>query len=126
MENNYNLPPEYKERLKKAEEYLKKLSGKQREKFLNLLKEIQTIQKSEISQKEKTAQLKLLLWTNQNIKNRLMIGGLLGMLCGAFIFGSGGVGIAALGGATGVSGLLLSAVGGTMVASLISNFESKK
>jgi len=41
------------------------------------------------------------------------------------IFGSGGIGIAGLGGAVGIWGGLAGTVGGILISSLIQNFEKK-
>lgn len=109
----------------KGIEYLKKLSDSKREQILELLEKISEIQKMEIDTKEKAERIKTILWTNQNTKSKLIIGGFLGTIAGLFIFGTGGIGIAGLGGAVGVWGFLAGTSGGIFIASLIQNFEKK-
>ncbi|WP_204347092.1 hypothetical protein [Psychroserpens algicola] len=117
---------EFSERIKKGIEYIAKLSEKQRERILELLKEVQKIQKSELSTTEKTSEIKNLMWTNQSVSSKLLIGGFLGTIAGLLIFGTGGIGIAGLGSAIGVWGFLAGTAGGVLISSLIQNFEKNK
>ncbi|WP_116695032.1 hypothetical protein [Marixanthomonas spongiae] len=106
-------------------EYLTKLSITKREHLLSLLRKINEIQKMELGTKEKAERIKIILWTNQNTKSKLLIGGFIGTMAGLFIFGTGGIGIAGLGGAVGIWGFLAGTSGGVFIASLIENFEKK-
>jgi hypothetical protein len=107
-------------------EYLTKLSTSKREELLCLLVKINEIQKMQIGTKEKAERIKTILWTNQSMKSKLFIGGFLGTIAGLFIFGTGGIGIAGLGGAVGVWGFLAGTSGGVLIASLIQNFGKKE
>lgn len=110
----------------KALSYIGKQSKDKKEKIYQLLLEVKDIQDSDLTTSEKTSKIKYLLWTNQNVKNKILIGGLIGTLFGLAIFGTGGIGIAGLGGAIGVWGFLAGTMGGVLISSLIANFESKK
>lgn len=65
------------------------------------------------------------MWSNQPTSSKLFIGAFLGAITGLFIFGTGGIGIAALGTGVGVWGWLATAAGGSAIASIIQNFENK-
>ena len=91
-----------------------------------MLIKVRDIQNSELSNIEKTNRIKLQLWTNQSIKNKIIIGGLIGTLFGFVIFGTSGIGIAGLGSAIGVWGFLAGTMGGALISSLIANFENNK
>lgn len=65
------------------------------------------------------------MWTNQTPLSKILIGAFIGTIAGVFIFGSGGIGIAGLGGAVGIWGGLAGTVGGVLISSLIQNFEKK-
>ncbi|RMA67702.1 hypothetical protein [Ulvibacter antarcticus] len=111
------------EQINKGIIFLKKLSTKQRERLLGLLKKVQEIQTSELSKTEKTTEIKKVLWTDQSPRSKLFIGGFLGTIVGLMIFGTGGIGIAGLGGAIGVWGFLAGTTGGILISSIIQNFE---
>jgi hypothetical protein len=117
---------DYNEKLNKIIQYVSKFSGQQKERLLVLLLKVQEIQKSDISTAEKATDIKRILWKEQSTKSKLFIGGFLGTLAGLFIFGTGGIGIAGLGGAIGVWGFLAGTAGGVLVSSLIQNFEKNK
>ena len=110
----------------KAINYISKLSKTKKEQVHQLLVKVKNIQDSDLSNIEKTSEIKLLLWTNQNVKNKIIIGGLIGTLFGLAIFGTGGIGIAGLGSAIGVWGFLSGTMGGILISSLIANFENEK
>ena len=112
--------------ISKGSLFLKRLPKNQREIILNLLKEIHRVQKSKLSTGEKAAEIKKIMWTNQSPGSKLIIGGLIGSFAGLFVFGTGGIGIAGLGGAIGIWGGLAGTVGGVLVSSLIQNFENNK
>jgi hypothetical protein len=112
--------------ISKGSLFLKRLPKNQREIILNLLKEIHRVQKSKLSTGEKAAEIKKIMWTNQSPGAKLIIGGLIGSFAGLFVFGTGGIGIAGLGGAIGIWGGLAGTVGGVLVSSLIQNFENNK
>jgi hypothetical protein len=114
---------DYNEKLKKIIQYVSKFSGQQKERLLVLLLKVQEIQKSDLSTAEKATEIKRILWKEQSTKSKLFIGGFLGTVAGLFIFGTGGIGIAGLGGAIGVWGFLAGTAGGVLVSSLIQNFE---
>ncbi|MDT0691566.1 hypothetical protein RM549_17375 [Salegentibacter sp. F188] len=54
------------------------------------------------------------------------MGGLLGAAFGLTVLGTGGIGIATMGGAIGIWGWLATGAGGVFVSSLIQNFEKTK
>ena len=117
---------EFLSKINKGINYISKLSEKQQKTILNLLKEVQMIQKSELTTSEKTSKIKQLLWTSQPIGSKLFIGGFLGTIAGLVIFGTGGIGIAGLGGAIGVWGFLAGTTGGVLITSIIQNFNKNK
>jgi uncharacterized membrane protein len=117
---------EFSNNINKGINYISKLSEKEQKRILDLLKEVQKIQKSELSTSEKAARIKQLLWTNQSIGSKLFIGGFLGTIAGLVIFGTGGIGIVGLGGAIGFWGFLAGTTGGVLIASIIENFNKKK
>ncbi len=106
--------------------FLKKQSRSMQDKIYSLLIKVQEIQDSNKSQSQKIEEIKKMLWTNQTIVNKITIGGFLGTLLGLSVFGTGGIGIAAFGGAIGVWGFLVGTTGGVLVSSLIANFEKQK
>lgn len=103
--------------------YLNKLSSDKKTDLLKILEEVKEIQNSGLSTIEKTEKIKQVLWMNRSRSSKLVIGGLLGTVFGLTIFGTGGIGVAALGGAVGIWGWLASAAGGVFISSLIQNFE---
>jgi len=109
----------------KATKFITNLSNIKREKILDLLKKVQNIQKSSLSKTEKASEIKKIMWTNQTPLSKILIGAFIGTIAGVFIFGSGGIGIAGLGGAVGIWGGLAGTVGGVLISSLIQNFEKK-
>ena len=117
---------EFLDMVKKDIDYFSKLSTKKQKKILTLLREIQEVQNSNLSFSEKTSKIKNIMWTNQSTQSKLFIGGFLGTLMGLFVFGTGGIGVAAFGGAVGIWGFLAGTAGGVLVSSLIQNFEKEK
>jgi len=116
---------ELNERIKKGIDFISKLSSKQRKRILVLLKKVQDVQNSNLNSSQKTTEIKRILWTDQSRLSKLFIGGLLGTIGGLMIFGTGGIGIAGLGGAVGVWGFLTGTAGGVLISSLIQNFENR-
>src|SRR5690554_2982380 len=113
-------------KLQKLIKFLSNLPKKKRDKLLILLKEVQDVQKNEVlTKKEKAIMIKNILWLNRSASSKLIIGAFLGSLAGLYIFGTGSIGIAALGSGIGVWGWLASAAGGAVISSLIQNFEKK-
>jgi hypothetical protein len=109
--------------LKKAIELIMKMSKQKRQYLLQIFKKVEQVQKSNSDFEEKTLKIKTILWTEQPLNAKLFIGAFLGTIAGLVIFGTGGIGIAALGGAIGFWGFLAGTAGGTFIASLIHNFE---
>jgi|SRR5690606_6488239 len=99
------------------------LDSKKRSELYILLQKVNKIQNSKISSNEKAREIKRILWTEQTASKKLWIGGVLGSLTGLAVFGTGGIGIAALGGGIGVWGFLAGTTGGVLVSSLIQNYE---
>ncbi|TDU40348.1 hypothetical protein BXY82_2395 [Gelidibacter sediminis] len=126
MEKSNQGDNEITVQVQKGIDFLLKLSKKQRDKFLALLKEVESIQKSNLTTEEKAKEIKKVLWSKRSVKGKLLIGAFLGTITGLVIFGTGGIGIAGLGGAIGVWGWLAGAAGGVLVSSLIQNFEKNK
>lgn len=116
----------HNENLEKVLKYVSKFSEEQKERLLKLLIQVRDIQNSNLSFAEKKAEIKRILWDEQSTRSKLFIGATLGSLVGLFIFGTGGIGIVALGGGIGISGILAGTAGGVLVASLIQNFEKKE
>jgi len=116
---------DFSKELNKGINFIGNLSNRKREKILELLKNVQKIQRTSLSKREKTADIKKLMWTNQTPLSKILIGAFIGTIAGVFIFGSGGIGIAGLGGAIGIWGGLAGTAGGIMISSLIQNFEKK-
>lgn len=102
-----------------------KFTESQKNKLVDLLREVQKIQNSNLDRNEKISKIKNELWTKHSPKTKLLIGGFLGTIFGFAVFGTGGIGIAALGSATGIWGFLAGTTGGVLVSSLIQNFEKK-
>ena len=115
-----------KNNLSRGVEYISKLSSSKKEKLLNLLKKVQDIQASDLTTKQKAKEIKRIMWNEQSASSKLFIGAFLGAVTGLFIFGTGGIGIAALGTGVGVWGWLATAAGGAFVSSLIQNYENKE
>tara|TARA_R110000782_G_scaffold159448_4_gene251611 strand:- start:1963 stop:2340 length:378 start_codon:yes stop_codon:yes gene_type:complete len=115
-----------KNNLSRGVEYISKLSSSKKEKLLNLLKKVQDIQASDLTTKQKAKEIKRIMWNEQSASSKLFIGAFLGAVTGLFIFGTGGIGIAALGTGVGVWGWLATAAGGAFVSSLILNYENKE
>ena len=113
--NSLNFPNEKKS----------KFTASQKSKLIELLREVQKIQNSNLNTNEKVSKIKNELWTKHNPKTKLLIGGFLGTIFGFAVFGTGGIGIAALGSATGIWGFLAGTTGGILVSSIIQNFEKK-
>lgn len=114
------------DRVKKIIEYLFKLSKSKRDMFVKLLREVQRIQKSNISDEQKKEEIKKILWSNHSPSIKLSIGAALGTLLGLMVFGTGGLGIAAFGSGIGVWGFLAGTTGGILISSIIQNFEKRK
>lgn len=123
MENPNKTNNELLAKIQKGIDFLLKLSNKQRDELLGLLKEVNEVQKSSLSIKDKAKKLKNIMWTNQSVKSKLLIGAFLGAITGLIVFSTGGIGITALGGGIGVWGWLATSAGGVVVSSLIQNFE---
>lgn len=115
-----------KEKINNAMDYLSKLGKKKAKKLIELLKQVEKVQKSDISLSDKSNEIKKILWTRQSAISKLWIGGFIGTLVGFMIFGTGGLGLAGLGSAVGVWGFLAGTTGGVLISSLIQNFENKK
>jgi len=116
---------DFTKELNMGTKFIANLSNRKREKILELLNSVQKIQKSSLSKTEKAAEIKKLMWINQTPLSKILIGAFIGTIAGVFIFGSGGIGIAGLGGAIGIWGGLAGTVGGVLISSLIQNFEKK-
>lgn len=110
-------------KLAKGLKYISKLSNSKKEKLISLLNNVKSIQVSELTKKEKALEIKRVMWTDQSTNSKLFIGGFLGGVFGLFIFGTGGIGIAALGGGIGLWGWLATAAGGAFISSLIQNYK---
>lgn len=121
-----SIENEISNKIRKGINFLLKLSKKQRDDLLALLKEVQIIQKSNLTTEDKAKEIKKVLWSRRSVKGKLLIGAFLGTITGLVIFGTGGIGIAGLGGAVGVWGWMAGATGGVLVSSLIQNFEKDK
>ena len=115
-----------KSNLSKGVEYISKLSISKKEKLMAILKKVKDVQSSNLTTKEKAKEIKRIMWSDQSTNNKLFIGAFLGAITGLFIFGSGGIGIAALRTGVGVWGWLATAAGGAFVSSLIQNYENKE
>ena len=111
--------------LEKALKFISNLSNSKKEKFIAVLKKVQGVQKLDLTTKQKAKEIKLIMWNDQSASSKLIIGAFLGAVTGLFIFGTGGIGIAALGTGVGVWGWLATAAGGSFIASLIQNYENK-
>lgn len=115
-----------KANLLKAREFISKLSSSKKEKLIAILKKVKDIQSSNLTTKQKAKEIKRIMWSDQSTNSKLFIGAFLGAITGLFIFGTGGIGIAALGTGVGVWGWLATAAGGSFIASLIHNYENKE
>ena len=115
-----------KANLLKAREFISKLSSSKKEKLIAILKKVKDIQSSNLTTKQKAKEIKRIMWSDQSTNSKLFIGAFLGAITGLFIFGTGGIGIAALGTGVGVWGWLATAAGGSFIASLIQNYENKE
>ncbi|MCG9971148.1 hypothetical protein [Christiangramia crocea] len=109
--------------LARATKYILKLSSKHREKFISTLIEVQKIQKSNFTAQEKSRRIKIVLWNNQSPRMKLVIGGFLGTIAGLITLGTGGIGIAAAGGAIGIWGFLAGTAGGVFISAIVQIFE---
>ncbi|WP_115460579.1 hypothetical protein [Winogradskyella aurantiaca] len=123
MKKNKSQCNDFNEKLSKVIDYLKDLSNDKREELFVILRKVQDIQKSDLNTKQKTQAIKRVMWKEQSVKSKLFIGGFIGTVAGLFIFGTGGIGIAGLGGAIGIWGFLAGTAGGILVSSLVQNFE---
>lgn len=112
--------------LQKAINYISKLSSSKKEKLMTILKQVNKVQSSNLTTKEKAKEIKQIMWSDQSTNSKLFIGAFLGAVTGLFIFGTGGIGIAALGTGVGVWGWLATAAGGAFISSLIQNYEKKE
>lgn len=110
----------------KAREFISKLSSSKKEKLMAILKKVKEVQSSDLTTKQKAKEIKRIMWSDQSTNSKLFIGAFLGAITGLFIFGTGGIGIAALGTGVGVWGWLATAAGGSFIASLIQNYENKE
>lgn len=126
MENTNKTESELSVKIQKGIDFLLKLSKRQRVKLLGLLKEVEVIQKSDLSLEDKSKEIRKVLWSSRSVSGKLLMGAFLGTITGLIIFGTGGIGIAGLGGAIGLWGWLAGAAGGVLVSSLIQNFEKGK
>lgn len=106
--------------------YIEKLSSSKKEKLMAILKKVKDVQSSNLTTKEKTKEIKRIMWSDQSTNNKLFIGAFLGAITGLFVFGTGGIGIAALGTGVGIWGWLATAAGGAFISSLIQNYEKKE
>lgn len=113
-------------KLEKGLSYISKLSSSKREKLMAILQKVKDIQSSNLTTKEKAKEIKRIMWSDQSTSNKLFIGAFLGAITGLFVFGTGGIGIAALGTGVGVWGWLATAAGGAFISSLIQNYEKKE
>lgn len=113
-------------KLQKGLDYISKLSTSKKQKLIVILKEVQNVQSSKLSAKQKAKEIKRIMWNDQSASSKLFIGAFLGAVTGLFIFGTGGIGIAALGTGIGVWGWLATAAGGAFISSLIQNYEKKE
>ncbi len=112
--------------IEKSINYIKKLSSDKQDEIINLLKQVRTIQNSDLNKTEKKKELKKILWDNQTTSKKLLIGAFFGSLIGLFVFGTSGIGIAAFGSASGIYGFLTGTFGGTFISSIIQNFEKNE
>lgn len=112
--------------IEKGLNYTSKLSSSKREKLMSVLKRVQDVQSSNLTAKQKAKEIKRIMWSDQSTNSKLFIGAFLGAVTGLFIFGTGGIGIAALGTGVGVWGWLATAAGGAFISSLIQNYEKKE
>jgi len=103
---------------------LQALDSKKKQKFFVLLQKVKEIQNSSKDFNTKTREIKRVLWTEQTASGKLWIGAILGSLTGFAVFGTGGIGIAALGGGIGIWGFLAGTTGGVLISSILQNFES--
>ena len=121
MTQNY-----HKGKLAKGLDYISKLSSSKRKKLIIVLEHVKSVQSSDLSTKQKAKEIKRIMWNDQSTTSKLMIGAFLGAVSGLFIFGTGGVGIAAFGTGIGIWGWLATAAGGSFIASLIQNYENRE
>lgn len=115
-----------KTNIEKGLNYISKLSSSKKEKLMAILKKVREVQSSDLTTKQKAKEIKRIMWSDQSTSSKLFIGAFLGAITGLFIFGTGGIGIAALGTGVGVWGWLATAAGGSFIASLIQNYENKE
>ncbi len=126
VRNNYSpVEPANLVQLKKTIYSISLLPTAKKQKFIDLLREVQKIQNSNLSSSEKGSRIKNELWEKQSPSAKLWIGAILGTLTGLAVFGTGGIGIVGLGGAVGVWGFLAGTGGGLLISSIIQNFEKK-
>jgi len=114
----------YKEKKISNSGMITNLDSQKKQNFLNLLKKVKEIQDSQMDFNSKTQEIKRILWSEQTASAKLWIGAILGSITGFAVFGTGGVGIAALGGGIGIWGFLAGTTGGVLISSLLQNFES--
>lgn len=131
QENNAYSPFETtsnpsKDYLSKAIKYLANLNYEKRSKIFHFLKEVQAVQESNSNLNEKRRKIKKIFWSDRSRDSKLLLGGLLGAAFGLTVLGTGGIGIATMGGAIGIWGWLATGAGGVFVSSLIQNFEKTK
>ncbi|MEH1009199.1 hypothetical protein VDP25_15780 [Winogradskyella sp. ECml5-4] len=112
-------------KLAKGLKYISKLSKSKKENLISILKDVQNVQASELTIKQKAIEIKRIMWNDQSASSKLFIGAFIGAVTGLFIFGSGGIGIVALGGGIGIWGWLATAAGGAFISSIIQNYEDK-
>tara|TARA_R110002167_G_scaffold134709_2_gene320797 strand:- start:4728 stop:5105 length:378 start_codon:yes stop_codon:yes gene_type:complete len=110
--------------LEKGLSYISKLSSSKKEKLMVILKKVKSVQSSDFTTKQKAKEIKRIMWSDQSTNSKLFIGAFLGAITGLFIFGTGGIGISALGTGVGIWGWLATAAGGSFIASLMQNYEN--
>ncbi|ALM22013.1 hypothetical protein AAT17_12620 [Nonlabens sp. MIC269] len=112
--------------LANAIKHISKLSNNRKEKLMTILRKVNEVQSSNLTTKQKAKEIKRIMWSDQSTNSKLFIGAFLGAVTGLFIFGTGGIGIAALGTGVGIWGWLATAAGGAFISSLIQNYEKKE
>jgi hypothetical protein len=86
--------------------FLSGLPQKQKEKFIDLLKQVQKIQLKSSNTFQKSRLIKNILWTEQSVVTKLITGKFLAVIAGNFTFGTGRIEEIGLGSAYDVWGFL--------------------